>query len=223
MSNPPGGTPVMTLPAYDYSQPGRILPFAGALPVTFGIQGGEGSFNEEALRYYIAQAGVENYAVNYLYTSPKVMEAVCEGRIDRGQCAIYNSTGGYVDETVNALKRYPVQVVEQFAIQIAHALMIRPGAELAKITTIMCHPQVIAQCRNTLSQKYVHLQYRPGEGDLVDNAAVAKALGDHRLPSHVAVMGSRALADLYRLSVVEDNLQDLQENYTFFLHVVRAG
>ena len=34
-------------------------------------------------------------------------------------------------------------------------------------------------------------------------------------------MGSKILAKLYNLKIVEENLQDLKENYTTFLHVER--
>jgi prephenate dehydratase len=34
-------------------------------------------------------------------------------------------------------------------------------------------------------------------------------------------MGSKALAGIYGLTVYEDNLQDMHDNLTRFLHVVR--
>jgi prephenate dehydratase len=36
-------------------------------------------------------------------------------------------------------------------------------------------------------------------------------------------MGSRVLADMYGLRVIEDDLQDLNENFTSFLWVQRPG
>jgi prephenate dehydratase len=36
-------------------------------------------------------------------------------------------------------------------------------------------------------------------------------------------MGSRVLADMYGLHVIEDDLQDLDENFTSFLWVQRPG
>jgi prephenate dehydratase len=35
-------------------------------------------------------------------------------------------------------------------------------------------------------------------------------------------MGSKVLAKLYGLKIIEDNLQDLKENYTTFLQVERG-
>jgi prephenate dehydratase len=202
-------------------QPSVCEPIIAAGTV-FGIQGGEGSFNEEAVRFFIREHGVQDAQVEYLYTSENVMAAVASGKIERGQCAIYNSAGGWVDETTDALEKYPVKVVEEFEIKIAHALMLRPDQDLSEIDTIMCHPQVFAQCRKNLAEKYPYLRQLSGEGDLIDNAKTAEALALHKLPDTVAVMGSKALAEIYGLEVVEDNLQDLQENFTRFIHVVRG-
>ncbi len=99
--------------------------------------------------------------------------------------------------------------------------MIRSDAEYSEVTTIMTHPQVLAQCKTTLPQKYPHLLQTSGTGELIDHANVAKQLGGKKLPKHVATMGSKILAELYGLKVVEDNLQDAQENYTSFLLVKR--
>jgi arogenate dehydrogenase (NADP+), plant len=189
--------------------------------LTIGIQGGTGSFNEEAVMYWLDRSGIKNYKLKYLYTTEHVLAALHAGEIDRGQFAIHNSVGGVVGESIEAMARYKFKIIEEFAIKIAHALMIRSDADYGEITTIMAHPQVFAQCRRTLSEKYPHLEQTHGEGNLIDHAEVAKQLGAKKLPKHVATMGSQVLAELYGLKVVEDNLQDAQENYTSFLLVSR--
>ncbi len=187
--------------------------------IIIGIQGGPGSFNEEAIRYYIQKNGLKNVTIEYLHTTEKVLQELNKEAIDLGQFAIHNSTGGIVMESITAMGKYHFTVVEEFAIKIAHALMIRKDAELSEITTIMTHPQVLAQCRKTLAQKYPHLTQTSGEGELIDHALVAKQLSEGKLPKNTATMGSKILAKLYSLKIVEDNLQDLQENYTSFLIV----
>lgn len=189
--------------------------------VTYGIQGGQGSFNEEAILYYLERAGVKRYQIRYLYTSENVMRALHGGEIDRGQFAIHNSVGGMVDESIQAMASCKFKIVDQFAIKIAHALMIRSDARLSDITTIMTHPQVLAQCKQSLAQKYPQLKLTSGVGELIDHAMVARKLGQKKLPKCIATMGSNVLAKLYSLKIIEDNLQDAKENYTSFLHVAR--
>lgn len=187
--------------------------------LTYGIQGGRGSFNEEAILRYVPNVG--KYKIKYLYTSARVMRALHVGEIDHGQLAIHNSVGGLVDESIQAMASYKFNIVDTFAIKISHALMVRDDAELADITTIMTHPQVFAQCKQTLMQKYPHLEVVSGTNNLIDQAVVAKSLGQKKLPKRIATMGSSILAKLYGLKIIEDNLQDAKENYTSFMHVSR--
>jgi hypothetical protein len=189
--------------------------------LTIGIQGGKGSFNEEAVMYWLERSEITDYKIKYLHTTQKVLAALHSGEVDRGLFAIHNSVGGAVGESIEAMARYKFTIVEEFAIIIAHAMMIRDDAEYGDITTIMSHPQVFAQCKHTLPRKYPHLKLESGKGELIDHAKVAERLAAHKLPSNIATMGSKILADIYGLKIVEDNLQDAKENYTSFLMVKR--
>jgi prephenate dehydratase len=215
----------MTEPDYSIrtAQPSQTLSSNATSTLIIGIQGGQGSFNEEAVNFYLKNKGITDYDIKYLYTSDNVMQALQQGEIDRGQCAIYNSVGGYVEETTTALEQAPVEIVEEFEIKIAHALMIRPDQDFSKIDTIMCHPQVLAQCKTNLKNKYPHFKQTSGEGEWVDNAKTAEALATHKLSDNTAVMGSKVLADIYGLQIIEDNLQDAEQNYTRFIHVVNRA
>jgi len=186
-----------------------------------GIQGGRGSFNEDAARYYLSRTPDMPNEIVYLHTTERVLRALHEGEIDRGVFAIHNSVGGMVGESVAAMARYRFGIVEEFAIKISHALMIAPGADFSKVDTVMAHPQVLRQCRTNLEKKYSNLRQTSGEGDLIDQAKVAELLGSGALSDTIATMGSRTLAEINGLRVVEDNLQDLDENFTSFLWVER--
>ena len=135
---------------------------------TFGIQGGKGSFNEQAILYYVQKEKISKYRIKYLYTSARVMRALHLGEIDFGQFAIHNSVGGIVDESIKAMADYKFKIVSEFAIKISHALMIRGDAEFGEIATIMTHPQVLAQCKQTLARKYPQLTQTSGTGILVE-------------------------------------------------------
>jgi prephenate dehydrogenase len=165
--------------------------------ITFGIQGGKGSFNEKAIHHYLEKEGITAYKIKYLYTSEKVLRALHRGQIDFGQFAMHNSIGGIVGESVQAIAKYKFRIVDEFAIIIAHALMIRPDATMKDITTIMTHPQVLAQCRTTLATKYKHLKKISGKGDLVEHATVAKHLHNKKLSKEIATLGGDILAKLY--------------------------
>ncbi|HUD18850.1 MAG TPA: prephenate dehydrogenase/arogenate dehydrogenase family protein [Patescibacteria group bacterium] len=190
--------------------------------ITFGIQGGKGSFNEQAIHDYVEKEEIKHYRIKYLYTTAAVMRALHTGEIDFGQFAIHNSVGGIVGESINAMADYRFTIVKEFAIKISHALMIRKDATLEDATTIMTHPQVLAQCKATLARKYPQLAQTSGTGILLDHAVVARQLGCGKLPKEIATMGSRILATLYGLKIVEVNLEDAKENFTIFLIVTRT-
>jgi prephenate dehydrogenase len=204
---------------YNKLLPNRINP----KKIVFGIQGGKGSFNEQALSDYVKRHDIKNYEVKYLYTTENVLSQLHKGNIDRGQFAIHNSTGGIVSETIQALSRYKFEIVEEFAIIIAHYLMKKPQAEIKDIDTIMTHPQVLKQCKANIAKKYSHLEAKSGEDELIDHAKVAQALSDDELGDNIAVMGPQILSEIYDLDVIEGDLQDNDENYTSFLMVKRRN
>jgi prephenate dehydrogenase len=188
-----------------------------------GIQGGRGSFNEEAARHLLGRAPDVPYELVYLHTTENVLRALHEGAVDRGLFAIHNSVGGMVGESVEAMARYRFAIIEEFAIKIAHALMVAPGADVSAVDTVMTHPQVLAQCRTTLAARHPALRQTSGEGDLIDHAKVAELLGRGELAATIATMGSSVLAEIHGLRIIDVDLQDLDENFTSFLWVQRPG
>jgi arogenate dehydrogenase (NADP+), plant len=191
--------------------------------MVIGIQGGRGSFNEEAARHYMSRTPHVPYELVYLHTTESVLRNLHEGTVDRGQFAIHNSVGGMVGESVAAMARYRFAIVEEFAIKISHALMMSRRGNFSDVDTVMTHPQVLGQCRVSLRSKYPALRQTSGDGDLIDHAKVAELLGQGLLAPTIATMGSRVLADIYGLRVIEDDLQDLDNNLTSFLWVERPG
>ncbi len=190
-------------------------------PLVLGIQGGKGSFNEEAARQRMARTPDKPFTLTYLHTTENVLKALHDGSIDRGQFAIRNSLGGFVDESVEAAKRYTYEKIDEFAISIKHALMIASDAQIEDIDTIMAHPQALSQCKHSLARKYNHLKLVSGEGDLIDHAKVAEMLGQGKLGKNIATLGSKVLAELHGLKIVEANMQDSGSNFTTFIWVQR--
>jgi prephenate dehydratase len=189
-----------------------------------GIQGGKGSFNEQAASKHLPPLGFNQFQLSYLHTTNNVLAALYDdNRIDFGQFAIHNTLGGKVEESVQAMARYPVDILARYAIKVSHALMIAPDADLAEVDTVVTHPQVLLQCKATLKKKYRHLKLEVCGGDLVDPARVAERMGQARLPKNIGTISSSSLSEIHGLKVVDSNLQDADENYTTFLLVQRPG
>lgn len=182
-----------------------------------GIQGGTGSFNEEACRHYCSQHDIKKYEIKYLYTSHNVLKALLKKQIDRGQFAIQNSIGGVVRESVDALSKYNCRILKEFEIIINHCLLAAPGADINTIKTIMSHPQALAQCRSTLAEKYPDKKLVSGKGNLVDQATAAKYLSLKKIQPTVGILASKVCHQLYGLTILDEGLQDRKDNYTTFL------
>lgn len=188
--------------------------------IIIGIQGGKGSFNEEACLYHCEKNKIKNFEIKYLYTSNNVLRELDAKKIDKGQFAIQNSIGGVVRETIDALSRYNCKILNEFEIIINHCLLTREGTKIEEIKTIMSHPQALAQCKSTLSEKYKHKKLVSGKGNLVDQATAAKFLSLGKIPKNIAVLASSVCVKLYpNLEILAHGLQDRKDNFTTFLFV----
>ena len=68
-----------------------------------GLQGGKGSFSEEAAELFAKNHGLENFILEYLISSENVLASLENNKIDFGILAMENAQGGVVIESVNAL------------------------------------------------------------------------------------------------------------------------
>ena len=187
-----------------------------------GIQGGRGSFNEEALGAFLARGDVPRSARTvYCYTTHGVLSALARGTIDYGVFAIYNSKSLMVEETMAQLGRWQYHVVAYITMPVRHMLMTLPGVTGNTITQIVGHREALVQCRATLARDYADVPQRAGIAGLADGAAVAQLLAerDTRIPPTTAVLGSRAIATAYNLDILARDLHDDPHNTTTFLLV----
>jgi len=185
----------------------------------YGIQGGEGSFNDEAIHKYFLDNSINNYQIRYLHTTKRVLDNLDENEIDYGLFAVSNSRGGIVEETKEELGKHKFDVVDIINIPISHYIMGRQDSDISKIQKIMAHPQVFKQCEQNLAKKYSNNILKSGKGRAIDNARLAELLSSGKLGGGVAVMGSKRLADIYDLKILDANLQDDPHNTTNFVLV----
>jgi prephenate dehydratase len=184
-----------------------------------GIQGGKGSFSEQATEIFVKNHGLKNVKMKYLITSENVIESVEKGMVDFGVFAMENAQGGVVIESVEALARHRCEIVEMFYIEISQCLLARRGVFLGDITEIHSHQQALRQCRNYLAE---HFWTRPLiEED--DTAESARRLKAGELPKTAGVVAAKFCADLYGLVLLKEDIHDLKNNLTLFLGVKKWG
>ena len=85
-----------------------------------------------------------------------IVDAVAEGRADRGVVPIENSIEGSVTETLDALAATDLAVVREVVTPIRHALLAQDSA----FDAVASHPQALAQCRSYLDEHHPDAERR---------------------------------------------------------------
>ena len=185
--------------------------------VKIGIQGGKGSFSEEAAQIFAVNHGIDNHEILYLISSKAVLKDVESGKVNFGILAMENAQGGVVIESVEAMAEYRCRIFEMFHIPVSQNLLAKEDIYIGDITEIYSHQQALRQCKDYLAE---HFWTRPLiEAD--DTAEAARRLSQGKLPNTAGVVGSKYCAELYGLNILEEDIHDLKHNLTLFLGVVK--
>ena len=179
-----------------------------------GVMGAKGSFSEEAARTYAKKhANFRNYELLYLVSAENVLTELEKGAIDLAIFPIENSNGGIVLEAVHAMSKHNFTIKKMFEIDVHHCLMVKNGTKAGDVKTIVSHDQAIKQCRMYLRRLWPKVKVR----EYADTAKAAEDLAKGKLPKSAAVIASRSAAQLYKLNVLEESIQDLKFNFTTFI------
>ncbi len=173
-----------------------------------GILGPRGTYSDLAAREKFAD---EAEVVTYPLITD-VAEAVEDEEIDVGVVPVESLREGSVGETLDALAWLDVKVNAEIVLQITHHLLGTEGTSLESIKQVLSHPQALAQCRGFLRENLKDAE----QISVTSTAKAAKQISKVRKP-YMAAIGSRGLADLYDLEVIEEDIQTGKEDETRFL------
>ncbi|MFL3026110.1 MAG: prephenate dehydratase domain-containing protein [Candidatus Neomarinimicrobiota bacterium] len=182
---------------------------------SIGIQGGKGSFSEQAATQFAINHGINDFNIVYQISSESVLSGLESDQTDYGVIAMENAQGGVVIESVEALARYRCSIIEMFHIPVDQNLLGVSGMNVGDITEIHSHQQALRQCKDFLSE---YFWTRPLiEED--DTAESARRLSEGKLPKTAGVIANKACAELYDLEILQESIHDLKHNLTLFLGV----
>jgi len=180
--------------------------------VRYAFLGPAGTFSEEAL-LSLELPDVEPVACSSI---DEVFEAVERGQAERGVVPIENSVEGSVPATLDALAfDTQLEIQGELVLDIHHALITAPGADLAAVRTVVSHPQATGQCRRWLARNL------PGRAIVAANStaeSVQHAVADQT----VAAVGTRLAAELHGGEVREPAIEDYAGNQTRFVVIGRG-
>lgn len=139
------------------------------------------------------------------------LDAVKSGKAGSAIIPIENSQHGRVADIHFLLPESGLSIVAEHFMEIHHALM---GVGTGPFTAAYSHPQALGQSRHYLREKgIVPLSH-------ADTAGAAAYVAELQDPSIAAIAPALA-ADLYKLTLVDDRVEDAPDNTTRFVVLAR--
>ncbi len=170
-----------------------------------GFQGEHGAYSEEAIRLYN-----KDYVTIPCTTFNGVFEGVNSGMYDYGIVPVENNLGGIIGPVNELLISTDLQIIGAIDMPVHHSLLMVPGTDHREIREVYSHSQALAQCRRFLSRN--NLTPIP----YYDTAGAARMLAEQQ-PRGAACIAGKLAAELYNLTVLKENIEDLSSNRTRFL------
>ncbi len=185
-------------------------PSARSLPnrAIVACQGTEGAYAQQACEKLF-----EYPSILYFSSFNDVFSAVEKGMCKYGILPLENSTAGSVTQVYDLMEQHAFHIVGACRLRIDHCLMRRKGAT-GPIRKIVSHEQALRQCSDWL-EKQMGVVAEAMENTAVAAAYVVQAGDD------VAVIASSMCAELYNLDIVEENISNVQNNFTRFICIAR--
>jgi chorismate mutase / prephenate dehydratase len=168
--------------------------------------GTEGSYAQQAVSHLFPLP-----TILYFNGFEKVFEAVEKGLCPYGILPIENSAAGSVASVYDLMVSHRFHIVRALRLKVDHVLLAPRGTRLADIREVTSHAHALAQCSEFLK---AHPEWHATPAS--NTAAAAKSLAASNRKD-LAVIASRACAELYGLDVIAHPIANAAFNYTRFI------
>ena len=173
------------------------------IPVV-GFQGEIGAYSEKAVNLYFSKASSKAYK-----TFSDLFDALENEQIELAILPIENSIEGSVTESYELLLKSKVSVVGEINVKIEHCLISHNDTSKDDIDVIYSHTQALGQCKAYLKNSGCDAV------TTYDTAGSVKMIKEKNM-KRAAAIASKDTAELYDMSVIEENIQDHEDNFTRF-------
>ena len=140
--------------------------------------------------------------------------AVDNGEADLGMIPIENTIAGRVADIHHMLPESNLHIVGEYFMPIRFQLMVLPGVKKEEIRTVHSHIHALGQCRKIVRANGWKAVVA---GDTAGAAKLVQETGDRTM----AALAPRLAADLYKLDIVAENVEDTEDNVTRFVILSR--
>jgi prephenate dehydratase len=142
-------------------------------------------------------------------TFADALSAVERGEAEYAMLPVENSIAGSVNWSYELLMERDLRIYAEVILRVRHLLLANPGTTLQDVRIVRSHPQALAQCAGYLARRGLVAEPTP------DTAGAAHALSANPEPG-VAVIAGRGAADLTKLSIIDQAIEDSVFNFTRF-------
>jgi len=158
-------------------------------------------------------------AINELFENPEIktcatfeetFKVAFENEDYKIVIPLENSLAGRVADIHYLLPKYKLQIHAEHFQKVEHNLLAKENAKLEDIKYVRSHSQAIGQCQKIIMEK----RYKTIIS--ADTAGSAKELSDGN-DNSIAAIASKLSAQIYKLKILKENIEDEKGNVTRFL------
>lgn len=176
------------------------------------FQGERGAYSEVAARELLGKNIIPISCDSF----ETLFERVEKKRADLGIIPIENSLVGSIHKNYDLLLDHNLKVIGEVQLRVSHALIAPPGVTINKITKVFSHPMALEQCRKFFKR---HKTIAPIS--YYDTAGAVKMLAESGL-SNSAAIASPYAAQIHKMKILQNAIEDEKHNYTRFLLLSRT-
>ncbi len=158
-------------------------------------------------------------AINELFDNPEIktcatFEETFKVAFDNEDYKIVipleNSLAGRVADIHYLLPKYKLQIHAEHFQKVEHNLLAKGNTKLEDIKYVRSHSQAIGQCQKIIMERKFKTIIS------ADTAGSAKELSDGK-DNSIAAIASKLSAEIYKLKILKENIEDEKGNVTRFL------
>ncbi|CAM1346200.1 prephenate dehydratase [Tenacibaculum crassostreae] len=171
------------------------------------IQGIQGSNHHIVANNYYGN----NITLDECLSFDVLVDSLINSRSEQAIMALENTIAGSIIPNYALIDKHNLHISGEYYLPIHHHLMALANQQIKDITEVCSHPMALLQCKEFFKQhKHIKLV------EDVDTSAVAKRIADQQLKG-IAAIAPKMAADIFGLSIIEDEIQTIKNNATRFV------
>ncbi|CAM1340220.1 prephenate dehydratase [Tenacibaculum amylolyticum] len=171
------------------------------------IQGIEGSNHHIVAKKFYDK----DITLNECLSFDILVDSLLTGHSDQAIMAIENTIAGSIIPNYALIDKNNLHISGEYYLPIHHHLMALPNQNIEEITEVCSHPMALLQCKEFF-KNHQHIKLIED----VDTAEIAKRISEKQLTG-VAAIAPKMAAEIFNLSIIEDEIQTIKQNATRFV------